>query len=366
MVTGHLVEGEVKMRIACLALYNLFNGAENMLVLAAKNLKARHDVWYCSPEGIINTYLSDADVTHISIAKVSIKTVKNLMKTLKPDIFLVLDNKASTICALAGVPFVSYQQNNWPFIAGFNPFSLGMLFYCKKALKVIGVSDHLIKTFRFSKYIHDKYTTIPNFVDLSNVKKLAGEIPQTKTYDFCFFGRLDHQKRPWMFLKIVKKMVETRPGTKVVIIGDGILSDETKAQAKKMDLLEAIEFTGFIRNPFEYVKKTKLLVMTSLYEGHCLAVTETLSLGLPVISARVPGLVDEIDDSCGILSEDDEEAFCKAITELLDNDELYRKKSQGAIVKSQRYGDIDKFVESIETVLLEAGEIASHKRKREK
>jgi glycosyltransferase involved in cell wall biosynthesis len=335
-----------------------------MLVLAAKNLKDRHDVWYCSPEGTINTYLSDAGVTHIPIAKVSIKTVKHLMKSLKPDIFLVLDNQASIVCALAGVPFVSYQHNNWPFIAGFNPYSLGMLFYCKKAIKVISVSDHLIKKFRFSKYIRDKHITIPNFVDLSNVKELAGEMPQEKTYDLCYFGRLDHQKRPWVFLSIVKKLVKTHPEMKVVMIGDGVLNNETRTLAKEMGLLETIEFTGFIKNPFEFVKKSKLLVMTSLYEGHCLVVIETLSLGLPVIASRVPGLIDDVDDSCGKLC-DDEEAFCKAILELLGNDELYREKSQGALANVQKYDNIDKFVESIETVLYEANEIALRKRKRD-
>ena len=352
------------MRIACLALSNLYNGAENMLVLVSKNLKTRHDVWYCSPEGPINTYLTDAGVTHIPIKKVSVRAVKHLMKTLKPDIFLVLDNQASVVCALASVPYVSYQHNNWPFIAGFNPYSLGMLFYCRKAIKVISVSDHLIKTFRFSKFIRDKHITIPNVVDLSNVKKLAGEMPQIKTYDFCYFGRLDHQKRPWMFLSIVKKVAEARPGTKVVMIGDGILSNEIRALAEKMELLETIEFTGFVRNPFDYIKQSKFLVMTSLYEGHCLAVIEALSLGLPVIASRVPGLVDDIDDTCGILC-DDEEAFCTAIYELLENNDLYREKSQGATERVQMLGDIDKFVENIETVCIEAHEILLRKKKRE-
>jgi glycosyltransferase involved in cell wall biosynthesis len=355
------------MRIACVAPQSLFNGAENMMLLVAKNLKHYHDVWYCSPKGIINEYLAEAGVTHIPITRLSINSVKYLMKTLKPDIFLVLDNKASMVCALAGVPFVSYQHNNWPFIAGINPYSLGMLFCCKKALKVISVSDYLIRKFRFSKHIRDKHITIPNFVDLSYVKELAGEIPQTKTYDLCYFGRLDHQKRPWIFLSIVKKVIELRPGTKAVMIGDGILNDEIKSRAKKMNLLENIEFTGFVRNPFEFVKKSRLLVMTSHYEGHCLVVTEALSLGLPVIAGRVPGLIDDIDDSCGILCDhDDEEAYCNAILELLNNDVLHREKSQGAITRVQKYRNVDEFVKSVEAVCIDAHEVALRKRKRDK
>jgi len=341
------------MRIACILRTGYFYGAENMTVLAAKHLSERHDVWYCSPTGSICDFLKLHGVNHVPIEKVSVKTLRHLKKTLQPDIFIVLDNKASMTAALSGVPFVSYQQNNWPFISGFNIYSLGMLFYSLRAKKVIGVSDHLIKSFRFSKYIRNKYVTIPNYVDLSNVKELAGEIPQEKTYDLCYLGRLDYQKRPWIFLKVVKNVLQTHPQTSVIMIGDGILKDEVDAQTKELELQDTIKFTGFIQNPFEYVKQSKLLIMTSEYEGHCLAVTEAMSLGLPVVASRVPGLEDDIDDSCGVLC-DDENDYCKAITELLDNTELYTKKSAGAIEKANNYADINRFVSSIEKVCIEA------------
>jgi glycosyltransferase involved in cell wall biosynthesis len=159
-----------------------------------------------------------------------------------------------------------------------------------------------------------------------------------------------------MFLEIVKRVKEIRPETTVVMIGEGVLDDMVKSLAGKLGLLDTIKFTGFVRNPFEYVKQSKLLVMTSLYEGHCLAVTEAMSLGIPVIAGRVPGLKDEIDDSCGILCDDYKDSFCKAILQLLDNTELYREKSEGAIERVQKYGDIDLFVSSIEKVCIEAGE----------
>ena len=341
------------MRVACILRKGIFYGAENMTVLAAKHMSKNHDVWYCCPEGPIQDYLKDTGVTHIPIDIVSVKTVKHLMEKLKPDIFLVLDNKASMIFAIAGVPFVSYQQNNWPFIGKLNIFSLGMLFYCKQAKKVIGVSDHLINEFRFSKYIRDKYITIPNVVDLSNVKELAGELPQKKTYDLCFFGRLAEQKYPESFVRIVKKIIETRPETNAVMVGHGDLTDKVKALAAQLNVLDKITFTGFLKNPFEIVKQSRLLVMTSRYEGHCLAVIEAMSLGLPVIARRVPGLEDDVDDSCGALC-DNEEEFKAAILKLLANDDLYQEKSLGAVERARISGDVEKFAADIEKVCIEA------------
>jgi len=341
------------MRIACLVLNNLYNGAENMVVLAAKHLTERHDVWYCSPSGPINKYLDDAGVAHVPIKKVNVKTVKNLMKTFEPDVFLVLDNKASVVCALAKVPFISYQQNNWPWIGGFNPFSLGMLYYSKRAKKVIGVSDHLINEFRFSKSIRDKYITIPNVVDLSHVKELAGDLAETKIYDMCTIGRMAPQKSPSTFVRIVSKLAKTRPDISAVMIGDGELMGEVKALTEQLGVKDNITFTGFLKNPFEIMKQSKLLVMTSLYEGKSLAVIEAMSLGLPVITSRVPGMEDDIDDSCGRIC-DNEEEFCAAIEEFLSDEKLYQTMSQGAKIRAQMSGDVEKYIADMEKICHEA------------
>jgi len=343
------------MRIACLLRVGCYYGAENMVLLFAKHMTARHDVWYCSPNGVINGFLKDAGVTHVPIEKVSVGSVKNLMKTLKPDIFLVLDNKASVTCALAGVPFVSYQQNNWPFITGFNLYSLGMLFYCRRAKKVIGVSDYLIRAFRFSKYIRDKYVTLPNVVDLSHVQERAGELPETKTYDICFCGRLAPQKSPSTFVRVVKKVLESRPETTSIMVGGGETETiaEVNALVEQLGLQEKIIFTGFLENPFEKIKQSRLLFMPSIYEGKCVVVIEAMSLGLPVIGRRAPGLEDDIDDTCGALC-DTEEEFYSAIIELLDNDELYQQKSQGALARAKASGDVEKFAADFEKICIEA------------
>jgi glycosyltransferase involved in cell wall biosynthesis len=341
------------MRIACLLRKGIYYGAENMTVLAARYMAKKNEVLYCSPEGIIQEYLKDTGVTHVPIEKVSVKTIKYLMKTFKPDIFLVLDNKASMIAAVAGVPFVSYQQNNWPFVSYFSIYTLGMLFYCLRAKRIIGVTDEIINKFRFAKYIRDKYVTILNVVDLSYVKELAGETAPPKEYDICYFGRMTDQKRPELFLNVVKKVCETRPETTVVMIGDGELMQDVKALAERLELTDNITFTGFLKNPFEIVNKARLLVLTSLFEGFCIVAVEAMCLGLPVVASRVPVLDRNINDSCGVLC-DTENDFYKAIIELLFNEELYDKKSQGAIERAKIFGDVEKYAADIEKVCVEA------------
>ena len=349
------------MRIACLLYTGHYYGAENITLLFAKHMSTRHDVWYCSPEGRINGFLEEAGVTHVPVGKVSVKSVKYLMKKLKPDIFLVLDNKASMICALAGVPFVSYQQNNWPFISSYNIFSLGMLYYCKRAKKVIGLTDFIIEEFKFSKYIRDKYITIGNVVDLSHVKKLAGDIPQDKKYDLSYFGRLTEQKNPELFLSVVKRLTQTHPETTAVMVGGGEKDDELKSLAAQLGISGQVTFTGFLTNPFEVIKQSKMLVMTSRYEGFCIAAFEAMALGIPVIASRVPTLDRNIDDSCGALCSNEDE-FYKVIAGLFDDDEAYREKSQGALERAKVFGDVDNYISEMEKVCLEAVDMHPEKK----
>jgi len=228
-----------------------------------------------------------------------------------------------------------------------------MLFYCLRAKMTIGVTDAIIDEFRFSKYIRDKYVTIINVVDLSHLIELAGKVPAEKTYDLCYLGRLTHQKHPELFVNVLKRVVDSRPDATAVIIGSGELTDGVKELAAQLGVLEKITFTGFLTNPFEVVSQSKMLVMTSRYEGFCLAAFEAMCLGLPVIASRVPVLDENIDDSCGALC-DDEEDFSAAILEILENDELYNEKSRGAEERARVFGDVERYVAEMEKVLLDA------------
>ena len=342
------------MRIAYLVPTSIYSGAENMTLLIAKQLSKCHDVWYCSPSGVICDYTKSADVPHFPIRNISVKTVKHIKKTITPDIFHACDNRASMVCALAGVTFVSHLHNNPPWLRTPNPYSLSMLFFCLRSKRTIGVSDSVCNEFFFSRYIRNKYITIPNAVDLSHVKMLADK--QEVTHDLCFIGRMTLQKTPQTFVRIVKKITEHLPNISAVMIGDGELLPETKNLAAQLGLQEHITFTGFLKNPYSLLQNTRLLIMPSLYEGFGLIAIEAMSLGKPVIASKVGGLINIVDVDCGgfCANEDD---FAEAAIKLLTDDKLYSKKSSMAEEKALIFGDIVKYVTTIEALYKEAIEI---------
>ena len=341
------------MRIAYLVPTNSYSGAENMTLLIAKQLSARHDCWYCSPEGAICEYTEAAGIPHVPVPDMSVKTVKHLKKILNPDIFHACDNRASVVCALAGVTFISHLHNNPPWLKGLNAYSCTMLFSCLRSKRTIGVSDSVLDEFLFSRFIRDKYITIENVVDLSYVKIMADEGVEKKSYDLSFIGRMTQQKAPLTFVSIVEKIARQLPQISAVMIGDGEMISESQAFAEQLGLRGSITFTGFLQNPFTIIKNTRLLIMPSLYEGFGLTAVEAMALGKPVLASPVGGLVKILDSTCGKYCGSEDE-FIKAAIKLLTDNELYIKMSQGAEERAQLFGDVSGYAAGIEKIYTEA------------
>lgn len=99
--------------------------------------------------------------------------------------------------------------------------------------------------------------------------------------------------------------------------GDDFELAKRKAQEYK---LEEVMFTGFVYGE-EVVLKMKeaiALVMFSNYENQPVVITESLSLGVPVIATTVGGIPEMINNSNGILVEPkDVEALLNAIKQII-------------------------------------------------
>lgn len=98
-------------------------------------------------------------------------------------------------------------------------------------------------------------------------------------------GREDDVKGFWHLLKIFKRVNEEKNNTRLVIIGDGEFEDYKK-MARGLEMEERVLFTGLKKNPFPYLAKSDIYVLTSLSEGLPNALVEALTLSLPVVSAN--------------------------------------------------------------------------------
>lgn len=88
-----------------------------------------------------------------------------------------------------------------------------------------------------------------------------------KQYHVGFFGRYAQQKNPVDFIKIVSKLKERIPNIKAIMVGSGSLKNLVLKNIDSAGLTENIETYDFVGEPKKLLSKTKVLVLTSNYEG---------------------------------------------------------------------------------------------------
>ncbi len=90
---------------------------------------------------------------------------------------------------------------------------------------------------------------------------------------------------------------------------------------------------GFVENPYKYIKRASIFVLSSLWEGFSLVLVEAMALGVPVVSTNCPHGPYEILEGGRygpLVSVGDPEALAKAIESVLDNPpppELLKKRA---------------------------------------
>lgn len=219
--------------------------------------------------------------------------------------------------------------------------------FCKYADRVICCSEVICKEVQ-EKYKCQKAVALNNPFDIAEVAELSEqeevELPWNEGRILVSMGREDMVKGFWHLLKSFALVHKKLPDTKLMIIGKGEFT-EYKELARKLGVDDAVYFTGVKRNPYPYLKKGSLYVLTSYYEGFPNAMVEAMSMGLPVIATDcMTGPGEILEDKYGILVPnmspdldldekvitDEEKNLAEKIIDLLENPaqmERYRKLS---------------------------------------
>lgn len=203
-------------------------------------------------------------------------------------------------------------------------------------------------------------------------KKYLGGTTNKKI--ISFICRISEQKRPLLFLEIIKKLKEKRQDFKVLVVGDGNLLDKMKEKAKKMNLLEDIIFLGEIKNTGEIYKISNVTVNCSLKEGLALTSYESLSMNVPIVSSDVGGQKELISKDVGEIvklmqneedvylekySQEEINSYVKAINKVLDNLETYKSNCRKRICENFT---ISKMIEMMDSIFEETHKNPSKKK----
>lgn len=106
-----------------------------------------------------------------------------------------------------------------------------------------------------------------------------------KKEHYAYIARLAEQKNPLRYLKLVKEIVEEYgEQMQFVMVGDGILREQTDAFIKKYHMEEQIIRISYIENIPEFLRILDGLMILSHFEGMPIVSIEAMSMGVPVFS----------------------------------------------------------------------------------
>ncbi len=153
-------------------------------------------------------------------------------------------------------------------------------------------------------------------------------------------GRLIVGKGHRCFLESVQRILDTLPGTRFLIVGDGPLGEELRNFSVALGIQPAISFLGFREDIADLMAISDVIVLPSLEEGSPYVLLEALSLAKPVVATRVGGVPEMVEHGeTGLLvPPGDPVQLAKAILHLLRNPEEARRLGRrGREVIIQRF-----------------------------
>ena len=133
-------------------------------------------------------------------------------------------------------------------------------------------------------------------------------------------GRLVEQKDFATLLRAFA-LVQSQRKCRLVILGQGKLRRELTVLAAQLGVAEHVEFLGFVSNPYRYLAKANLFVLSSAWEGLANVLAEALALGVPTVSTDCPSGPREVlkDGQYGhLVPVGDASAMASAIGQALD------------------------------------------------
>jgi glycosyltransferase involved in cell wall biosynthesis len=107
--------------------------------------------------------------------------------------------------------------------------------------------------------------------------------------------RLDPEKRPLDFLRVLARLRETLPGLRALHVGSGPLEPEVRDEAARLGLSEVLRFMGRQADPWRILALADAQLLCSLAEGCPNVVLEGQALQVPTVLTDAGGALEAID-----------------------------------------------------------------------
>ena len=203
--------------------------------------------------------------------------------------------------------------------------------------RFICVSQGAAESFRRMTGLGDRVTVHYNPIDSDRIRAMAREqaaLPEDLPL-ICAVGRLSREKGFLRLIRIHSHLVKEGLAHRLVIVGEGSEREALEKEIAAEGVRDTVILAGYQENPYPYIQRSRLLVCASYTEALPVVAMEALVLGKPVVSA-VPS-VGEIfaEETCGMLTGNDDDSLEQGLRQVLSDGECYARLRAGAERRSR-------------------------------
>lgn len=317
-------------------------GTETYILELSKYLNENnYDVCVISAGGLREKELESNNIKHIKINNIKRKNIiliwknildlKSIIESKKIDIihtssiytlilakiaiFLLFNKKVKHIYTMHGGPNKTVEKTNRIILNRFVDKIIVLSNITKQLLVKNGVNENKICVV---------YNGIKNINENSNFnfKRKDDKVIITT----C--GRLTEQKGQEYLIDAVSKL--KIDNFEVWIIGEGELKEKLESKIEYYKLQDKVKLLGFKENVTNYLAKSDIFVLPSLWEQFPISVLEAMMMKLPIIATNVNGLPEEIGESGLLVNPKSPEELRKNIFELIIDENKRNKLGENA------------------------------------
>jgi len=197
----------------------------------------------------------------------------------------------------------------------------------------------------------DRVNTIWNGIDVARF----GYLGPREGGPAVMVGRLSAEKDVASLIHAASIVVGEHTAFRVEIAGDGPCIADLRCLVDDLGLGDRVRFLGEVRDIPNLLARASLFVLPSLTEGLSLALMEAMASGLPVVTTRVGGNPEVVDEGrTGLLVPERSPAeLAGAILWLLRNPVMGRRMGLEGRHRVEQYFDVRRMVAEYEQLYLE-------------
>ncbi len=161
-------------------------------------------------------------------------------------------------------------------------------------------------------------------------------------------GRFQRQKDFPTLIRAFARLRAQRP-CRLVILGDGGGLAKLEALIAELELAEDVDLPGFQPNPYPFLARADLFVLSSAWEGSPNVLTEAMALGTPVVSTDCPSGPRELLDGGRygpLVAVGDAAALAGAMSETMDR-HLSAEALKSAVVAYNQQESARKYLDAL-------------------